>query len=408
MPSAAWRREADERIAKHRQGDFTLRFVDSGGTPVPVGKVRAKLARHHFSFGVAVNPNLLTGDSPDALCYEAYVRENFNTLVAENCMKWYAVEQKRGRRDWREADVFMAYAEKHDMAVRGHCLFWSKTHWVQPWARNLPKAELRAAVRAHLEDAVERYRGRLIAWDVNNEMLDGDFYEQRLGQSIRPWFFRAADRLDPDTPLFLNEYTTLENERRHQAYLALIRELLDAGVPVGGIGIQEHDAQNVLLPKDRPGRDFWKLGDDETRLLVPTEVWRRLDDYQKTGLPVHLTEITSWAGEDDRRAEALADFYRLGFAHPGVESILLWGFWEKCHFRGRQACLYTADWTELPAGRALRQLLNKEWTTTAKGEVGGDGEMKFRGFYGKYTVTVGREEKAVSFAPGETSATVVV
>jgi hypothetical protein len=68
-----------------------------------------------------------------------------------------------------------------------------------------------------------------------------------------------------------------------------------------------------------------------------------------------------------------------------VELILLWGFWEKAHWLGRQAALVGADWEVLPAGQRLKRLLLEEWHTSVRAPLA-DGAAAFRGFYGSYEV----------------------
>jgi GH35 family endo-1,4-beta-xylanase len=407
-PSADWRAEADRRIERHRKCDFVIHFTDAAGKPVRLDRVDVRLDRHAFLFGTAVHPIALADPGDDGERYRRFITDHFSCIVASDCMKWYAIEKERGVRDWTGAGKVFEFAARHGLAVRGHCLLWSKAHWVQPWARTLPVRELRAAVRRHVEDAVSRCRGRVVCWDVLNEMLDGKFFEERLGHEIRQWLFSIARRLNPDAALFLNEYTVLESEPRHRAYLALIERLRAAGLPVGGIGIQEHDAQNLLLPGDQPGRDFLKLGLDDSRLIIPHEALRRLDDYAATGLPVHLTEITSWSSDDGRRAEALADFLRLGFSHPGVQAMLLWGFWERHHFRGREACLFTRDWRALPPARAVSRLIKREWTTQERLPTDPAGHVAFRGFPGDYIVKLGAARYRIRLSGTKSSANIVL
>lgn len=395
-PSDGWRAEAAARIERHRKAEFSVSLRLPGGDPWRGGRLRLCLTRHAFPFGVAVSPRWLSDGGPDGERYRKYVLDHFSGLVASDCMKWYSVEREAGKRDWSEAETLFAFAREHDLPLRGHCLLWARTHWVQPWVRALPTDALRRVVESHVTEAAERGRGRVHCWDVINELLDGHFFTGRLGRDFPRWLFETVHAIDPEARLFLNEYTVLEDGYRHATYLRLIDEFRDAGLPLGGIGIQEHDAQNVLLPGDQRGRDFWKLGLDDNRLLVPGEVWQRLDAFAARGLPIHLTEVTSWSDDDERRAEALADFYRLAFSHPAVESIHLWGFWERAHFRRRAACLLDTDWNALAPSKALTRLLHKEWGTDVSGEPDADGVFCFRGFPGRYRLEIGGETRVLN------------
>lgn len=53
---------------------------------------------------------------------------------------------------------------------------------------------------------------RVEHWDVNNEDIHGDFYEQKTGNAnVTMDMFRDVHAVDPDVKLFLNEFGILEN-----------------------------------------------------------------------------------------------------------------------------------------------------------------------------------------------------
>jgi hypothetical protein len=104
-------------------------------------------------------------------------------------------------------------------------------------------------------------------------------------------------------------------------------------------------------------------------------------------LPIHFTEVSARSADEGRRANALEDFYRTAFSHPAVEAIVLWGFWERAHWIGRDAALVAADWSMLPAGkRIFEDLLAREWMTDVTGITDADGMIRFRGFFGTYRI----------------------
>ena len=401
-----WKQKADDRIERHRKGDFVVRIgAEPAGTAVS-----ARLVRHHFRFGMCIGGDPASA-GPDQQRYFRFIAENFNTLVCENDMKWYATERQRGQVNYDRADALMAFAEKHEMAMRGHCLFWSKPKFVQPWVQELDDAALRVHVESRLESVVKRYKGRLIAWDVNNEMLDGSFFKDRLGDDIRAWMFRRARELDPHVPLHVNEYGILGSDEKTGQYIDLIRSLQDRGA-VGGIGVQEHAAERfvpVRGPATAEAFDERKGGD----VLVPDEVWGRLDRLAELRLPIHLTEISSKTPDPLRRADTLEMLFRVGFAHPSVEAILLWGFWEKRHWLGPEAALVDAQWNLLPAGQRVLDLMHREWTTHAQARTDARGTIRFRGFFGRYELELTRPDgtkrrAVVELRPGALEADAVL
>ena len=62
------------------------------------------------------------------------------------------------------------------------------------------------------EYKVRCVHNRVEHWDVNNENMHGDFFEQHTGNiNITMDMFRDAHAVDPHAKLFLNEYGILEN-----------------------------------------------------------------------------------------------------------------------------------------------------------------------------------------------------
>jgi hypothetical protein len=96
-------------------------------------------------------------------------------------------------------------------------------------------------------------------------------------------------------------------------------------------------------------------------------------------------------------------------SHPKVDGILMWGFWEKRHWKPN-AALVRKDWSLKPNGQAWMDLVHRQWTTNEQGKSDPDGAFKVRGFLGEYeiTVTSGDKTKTVKAALPKEGATVTV
>ncbi|TVR49296.1 MAG: hypothetical protein EA425_12525, partial [Puniceicoccaceae bacterium] len=346
-------------------------------------------------FGAAVSTTVLAEESPRGETYRRVLEEHFNALVAENAMKWYAIQPEPGPRLWTEADQFLDFAAERGLRFRGHTIFWSKAHWVQDWVHELTQEALRAVVEDHLRSVVQRYAGRLTGWDVNNEMMTGSFFLDRLGPEIRPWMYRETRRLDPGVPLFLNEYGLLRDDAKLDAFLEHCRELLRQGAPVGAIGLQQHHLTELIVGDEREGPGQLERGGlDPAEAISPWQIWERLDRLSGLGLPIVLTEISCATPDEARKADALGTLLRVAFAHPRVEGFYLWGFWEGAHFKGRQGALITRDWEWLPAAEAVFDPWRDEWRTLLEAMPDGEGEIAFRGFFGDYRIAWTGEDGA--------------
>ena len=98
--------------------------------------------------------------------------------------------------------------------------------------------------------------------------------------------------------------------------------------------------------------------------------------------------------EEELKAKELVDYYKICFAHPAVEGILMWGFWEGANWIPVSS-LYKRDWSPTPAAEAYQQLIFKQWWTKDSGEVGKDGVFSIPAFYGKYKVTINGKSKEI-------------
>lgn len=383
----------EARIRQHRMGELIVMAR-------PGAAVRVEQLRHEFWFGAALSSGAFGGrlSAEDQRQYEQTFLANFNAAVTENALKWHDMERRRENVNYSVVDAMLAWTREHDIPLRGHCVFWGVPGRVQDWVKQLNDDDLREVLKNRATDIAHRYRGRFAEYDLNNEMLHANYYQDRLGSGITKnmadWFKEA----DPEARLFVNDYDILTGNRLDD-YIKHIRGFLDQGVPLAGIGVQGH----------LHGETF----DRE-------ELQHALNELGKIGLPIRVTEF-NMPGQRSRfmrrrdlklteqqeqtKAEALTDYYRICFAHPAVEGILMWGFWEGANWI-RQSSLYHRDWTPTPAAEAYRDLVFKEWWTDWKGVTDANGRCRTRAFYGKYAVTCGEQTRKVSLSRDKGSVTV--
>lgn len=84
-------------------------------------------------------------------------------------MKWGNMQPQRTEWHWEEADKLVDFCEQHGLRLKGHTLVWHNQmpSWV---TEGLTAQELRAEVLEHVTATVARYKGRIPAWDVVNEV----------------------------------------------------------------------------------------------------------------------------------------------------------------------------------------------------------------------------------------------
>ncbi|EXB66912.1 Endo-1,4-beta-xylanase A [Morus notabilis] len=346
---------------KIRKRDVTLKFSGADSSNLHGAFVKVKQAKNSFPFGTCISRTNI--DNED---FVDFFSKNFNWAVFGNELKWYWTEPQQGNLNYRDADEMLDLCQKHNIETRGHCIFWEVEDTVQQWIRSLNKNDLATAVQNRLTSLLKRYTGKFKHYDVNNEMLHGSFYQDRLGKDIRANMFKLANQLDSSPLLFVNDYHVedgCDTRSCPEKYIQQILDLQEQGAPVGGIGVQGHI--------DNP---------------VGPIVCSALDKLGILGLPIWFTELDVSSINEHVRADDLEVMLREAFAHPAVDGVMLWGFWEL--FMSREnSHLVDAEGEVNEAGKRYLEL-KKEWLSHARGHVSEDGEFNFRGFYGTYAVEI--------------------
>jgi endo-1,4-beta-xylanase len=191
--------------------------------------------------GAAVEPDLLADD-----VYARTLVREFNAITPENAMKWDRIHPFERRWNFDPADQLVEFAAAHRMRIHGHTLVWHRQ--LAPWLTPaLSRGEVVRALASHVETLVGRYAGRIAAWDVVNEAVADDgrrlrdtFFLRTYGAGYIAEAFRLAHAADPGARLYYNDYGAEGAGPKSDAVYALVRHLLDEGVPVHGVGLQMH------------------------------------------------------------------------------------------------------------------------------------------------------------------------
>jgi endo-1,4-beta-xylanase len=287
--------------------------------------------------GTAVQSRLLNGQ------YEAVAGREFSYFTAEYEMKWSVHEPSAGFFDFSAGDAIVGYALSRGQRVKGHTFIW---HGATPsWVNSLSPADLRAAFERHIRTVAAHYRGRIHAWDVVNEAVADDgvslrdtVFRQKLGDSYIADAFRIAREADPTARLFYNDYGGEGLTQKSNRIYDLLRELLAAGVPIDGVGLQMHVSATGRPPNASIASNIRRLAD--------------------LGLTVHISEmdvrVSGVSGSTQTRLElqrsAYYDIVKVCVAEPRCEAITFWGFTDAhTWISGDTPLLFDAQYAAKPA-----------------------------------------------------------
>jgi GH35 family endo-1,4-beta-xylanase len=297
------------------------------------------------------------------------------------------------------------WALANGITLKGHPLAWTHTAGTPGWLRGLPVEKTEELLRARVTLTVAGLAGTIDLWDVVNEPVntvtwrmahaekapgDGPRYRFVPVADVADWvepLYRAAHEANPRATLVLNEFNQVMKPDVRQRFLELVKALQSRRAPVHALGLQVHEPLDAWFP--------------------PEELRRTLDSCAPLGLPLHLTEfipqssgkpITGGWREGTWTEEAQADYaeqvYRIAFGHPSVELVNWWGFSDRDVWIPGGG-LVTADYAAKPVFRRLEKLINEEWRTSIEAKADAAGQVSFRGYYGRYAVTVREPDGAV-------------
>ena len=356
-------------IEKYRKSDAVIRVLDAAGKPVAGAKVTATQTAHEFLFGC----NIYEFKSGDA--YRQRFAELFNYATVGFYWRWYELEH--GKPNYADTDEVVAWCLAHGIRMKGHPLLWGDEAGVPPWSKGQPAADIQ---RQRVEAIMDRYRDKIFAWEVVNEPS-----HQPIPKIDDP--YRWARTINSNAYLIVNDYNVMADGCPE--FFQLLAKSKQNGVPFDGIGIQAHEPRSMRFPLAR--------------------VQKTLDHYATLGKELHITEFTPASGGDkitgshrrgvwDEAAQAdyAVKFYRVCFANPAVRAITWWDLSDKGSWL-KGGGMVRADMSPKPVYDALKRLIHTEWKTTFTGNTDANGQLAFRGFQGRYQLTVNGKSASLQF-----------
>ena len=338
--------------------------------------LNAIAARNGMRFGSAVSwspPGADRGSFANP-AYAALVTAECGVIVPENEMKWRALRPGPTSFSFEKADAIVSWAERHNLAVRGHNLLWHQPKWFPQWLNDYdfganPRAEGEHVLTTHIRTVLGRYGTRIGGYDVVNEAVrpaDGVLYDTPLSRAIGSpeatldLAFHTARDAAPHAQLVYNDYMSWEpgNGAHRAGVLRLLEGFRRRGTPVDALGIQSHLVTQGIDTAAGVGRlqgDWQRFLDAVAHMgfaMLVTEL-----DVRDNNLPADI------AVRDAASAAYTRSYLDVTLAHRQVRDVLSWGLTDRYswiegyeprpdHAR-RRSTLYDAQFHAKPMREAV-------------------------------------------------------
>lgn len=286
---------------------------------------------NYFPIGAAVDPTDLSG------AHEQLLTMHFNSMTPGNELKWSFTEPTFGSYTYSSGDAEVGEAVCHNMKVRGQNLLWATGAETPSYAFGdgtnsaANQATVTRNIQEHIQNEVEHYGKQVYEWDVVNEPLDpsepdclfhGPFYKVLGPNYINIAFQAAKQYAPPGTILFLNDYS-LNDPNRLACLVRVVRQLLAEGVPISGIGNEDHNDINypsipmMAASIETVHQDFPQLVQQVTEL--DESVYNGGDNTSNYGnsVPASVLAEQGWLYKD------YFDLFRR--LHADLSGVTIWG-----------------------------------------------------------------------------------
>ena len=312
-----------------------------------------------FPVGAAISTYHLKHNS----AYRRLLVEQFNSVTAENAMKFEQLHPSQHQFRWAAADELVRFARTNGMRVHGHTLIWSAKN--PKWVNNFQgdRAAWKALLKDHIQTIVKHFKADVHSWDVVNEAfteagtLKKSIWLEKLGPEYLELAFIYAHEADPESLLFYNDYGHEYGGKKLNAILNMVKDFRRKNIPIHGLGLQTHIVARIPEKNIRYG----------------------ITAASKSGLLIHISELEVSVKYnkpkafllDDQLAQVQAQKYKAVFeayaAIPKAQQfgITTWNLGDRDAFRNSVSknrdhpMLFDYEYQPKPAFKAIVELLKE-------------------------------------------------
>lgn len=382
-----------KRIQDYRTREVRLIVKDASGQLVKDQDIQVEQESHEFLFGCNIfllKGGLWTPSNIDPELERVYL-ERFGAVFnyATIPFYWSGYEYNRGATQEKKLHEIAQWCLDHGIRPKAHPLVWHET--LPMWLTDRSAEEFEPMLKNRVQTIVHNFDGQINMFDVINESLaSANYNDNAVGTWVKKLGPTEAARraltwareANPKAFLLINDYNIEQN------YADEVKALIKSGCAPDAVGVQSHMHHGN-----------WS----------PGELWQVCERFKRTGLPIHFSELTVLSGAymtdndysktrtnwktnengERQQAQEVYKIYTTLFSHPSVQAITWWDLSDYGAWMGAPAGLIRSDMSPKPAYEVLQRLIKKEWWTgPLQLKTNPDGQVTFRGFFGKYRLTV--------------------
>jgi hypothetical protein len=375
-----------------RQGDLELILHDEQGRPLTGYLIKYQQTNHDFDFGSVIYPE-------DINIIRA---AGINYFDLEMQWQWIQPQENKFTFDfinyWENIEEIKSAGMK-TMASATFLLLSEGGRDIPPFWRGLSFDDFQARLYEHVAATVKRFGPSVDVWEGIGEPQFQDrnplhFTKEEYYQAIGTANKAIRDN-DPTAIIEINLGVPC-GEISWSSNIEIVQGLLDRNIDFDQLGLQFYNNSYMY--------NGYYMGRDSLKTL--STCW---DTFEKMlepyGKKMHFTEMSAssdalgsqkgyWGvpWTEDTQAQYLETIYTIFFGKP-TNTGLQWYFTidhpaeDSNSFIVYKGGLVRENGSPKKSYATLQRLI-QSWTTSGAGQTGSDGELRFRGFGGEYTLEI--------------------